>query len=134
MRGARQPHEALLQSHCAEELRSRGRVRLDQSAAVKESSRAGQSLIHPPFDRDCAAWPSLAKRAAGSYTPYDGLWSVSLSLDQGSCDTREIDVFIRNGEISHAGDSGFFTADGRVDERGRLEVSIGGFRYDGECR
>jgi hypothetical protein len=60
-------------------------------------------------------------------TPYDGLWSVSLGVDQGSCESREIDLFIRNGEISHAGDSGFFTADGRVDERGRVEVSIGAF-------
>ena len=60
-------------------------------------------------------------------TPYDGLWSVSLGVDQGSCENREIDLFIRNGEISHAGDSGFFTADGRVDERGRVEVSIGAF-------
>ena len=40
---------------------------------------------------------------------------------------REIEVFIRNGEISHAGDRGFFTAEGRVGERGRVEVSIGAF-------
>ena len=58
-------------------------------------------------------------------TPYDGLWSVSLKVDQGSCSDREIEVFIRNGEISHAGERGFFTAEGRVGERGRVEVSIG---------
>ena len=58
-------------------------------------------------------------------TPYDGLWSVSLKVSQGSCVDREIELFIRNGEISHAGDRGFFTAEGRVGERGRVEVSIG---------
>ena len=51
-------------------------------------------------------------------SPYDGLWSVSLKVDQGSCGSREIEVLIRNGEISHAGDRGFFTAEGRVAERG----------------
>ena len=60
-------------------------------------------------------------------TPYDGLWSVSLKVGKGSCSEREIEVFIRNGEISHAGDRGFFTAEGRVGERGRIEVSIGAF-------
>jgi hypothetical protein len=60
-------------------------------------------------------------------TPYDGLWSVSLKVGQGPCGEREIEVFIRNGEISHAGDRGFFTAEGRVGERGRVEVSIGAF-------
>src|ERR671911_925321 len=60
-------------------------------------------------------------------TPYDGLWSVSLKVGQGPCRAREIEVFIRNGEISHAGDRGFFTAEGRVGERGRIEVSIGAF-------
>ena len=59
--------------------------------------------------------------------PYDGLWSVSLKVGQGSCSDREIEVFIRNGEISHAGDRGFFTAEGRVGERGRVEASIGAF-------
>ena len=58
-------------------------------------------------------------------TPYDGLWSVSLKVSQGSCVDREIELFIRNGEISHAGDRGFFTAEGRVGERGRVEASIG---------
>src|SRR5215208_6832442 len=46
-------------------------------------------------------------------TPYDGLWSVSLKVSQGSCVDREIELFIRNGEISHAGDPGFFTAEDR---------------------
>jgi hypothetical protein len=64
---------------------------------------------------------------AQARAPYDGLWSVSLKVDQGSCSDREIEVFIRNGEISHAGDSGFFTAEGRVTDRGRVEVSIGAF-------
>src|SRR3954453_3535021 len=58
-------------------------------------------------------------------TPYDGLWSVSLKVSQGSCVDREIELFIRNGETSHAGDRGFFTAEGRVGEGGRGEVSIG---------
>ena len=45
--------------------------------------------------------------------------SVSLKVSQGSCVDREIELFIRNGEISHAGDRSFFTAEGRVGERGR---------------
>ena len=66
-----------------------------------------------------------ASTPAQARAPYDGLWSVTLSGDQGSCGSREIEVFIRNGEISHAGDRGFFTADGRVGEQGRVEASIG---------
>ena len=68
-----------------------------------------------------------ANAPAQARTPFDGLWSVSLSVEQGSCRAREIELFIRNGEVSHAGDSGFFTAEGRVGERGRIEVSIGAF-------
>ena len=49
---------------------------------------------------------------------------------KGSCSEREIEVFIRNGEISHAGDRGFFTAEGRVGERGEhWSVS-----HVGQCR
>ena len=64
---------------------------------------------------------------AQARTPYDGLWSVSLKVDKGSCGERDIELFVRNGEISHAGDVGFFTADGRVGQGGRVEVSIGAF-------
>jgi hypothetical protein len=70
---------------------------------------------------------ALASVPSQARTPYDGLWSVSLKVDQGSCGSREIEVLIRDGEISHAGDRGFFTAEGRVAERGRIEVSIGAF-------
>ena len=70
------------------------------------------------------AW-SGANAPAQARAPYDGLWSVSLKVEQGSCGEHEIEVFIRNGEISHAGQWGFFTAEGRVGERGRIEVSIG---------
>jgi len=68
-----------------------------------------------------------ANAPAQARSPYDGLWSVSLSVDQGSCGSHAIELFIRNGEISHAGDRGFFTADGRVTEQGRVEASIGAF-------
>jgi hypothetical protein len=74
-----------------------------------------------------ALFASLVGSPVQARTPYDGLWSVSLKVGQGSCSEREIEVFIRNGEISHAGDRGFFTAEGRVGERGRIEVSIGAF-------
>ena len=74
-----------------------------------------------------ALFASLVGAPVQARTPYDGLWSVSLKVGQGSCSEREIEVFIRNGEISHAGDRGFFTAEGRVGERGRIEVSIGAF-------
>ena len=70
------------------------------------------------------AW-SGANAPAQARAPYDGLWSVSLKVGQGSCGEHEIEVFIRNGEISHAGQWGFFTAEGRVGERGRIEVNIG---------
>ena len=74
-----------------------------------------------------ALFASLVGAPVQARTPYDGLWSVSLKVGQGSCSEREIEVFIRNGEISHAGDRGFFTAEGRVGEGGRIEVSIGAF-------
>jgi hypothetical protein len=66
-----------------------------------------------------------ANAPAQARSPYDGLWSVSLGVDQGSCGDHTIELFIRNGEISHAGDRGFFTADGRVSEQGRVVASIG---------
>jgi len=87
---------------------------------------AGISLINSDSCRACIArFVREAGPAAQARAPYDGLWSVSLKVDQGSCGQHEIEMFIRNGEISHAGDSGFFTAEGRAGDRGRLEVSIG---------
>src|SRR5918995_4683124 len=74
-----------------------------------------------------ALFASLVGAPVQARTPYDSLWSVSLKVGKGSCSEREIEVFIRNGEISHAGGRGFFTAKGRVGERGRIEVSIGAF-------
>jgi hypothetical protein len=66
-----------------------------------------------------AGGPALARGL------YDGLWAVSLVADQGDCDRHDVEVFVRNGEISHAGDRGFFTAEGTVGERGRVAASIG---------
>jgi len=66
-----------------------------------------------------------ADAPAQARSPYDGLWSVSLGVDQGSCGDHTIELFIRNGEISHAGDRGLFTADGRVSDQGRVAASIG---------
>ena len=73
------------------------------------------------------AWLALsgANTPAQARSPYDGLWSVSLGVDQGSCSDHTVELFIRNGEISYAGDRGFFTADGRVSEQGRVAASIG---------
>jgi hypothetical protein len=68
---------------------------------------------------------SGANAPAQARSPYDGVWSVSLGVDQGSCSDHTIELFIRNGEISHAGDRGFFTAEGRVSEQGRVAASIG---------
>jgi hypothetical protein len=62
---------------------------------------------------------------AQSQRSYDGLWWVSFKVHQGSCREREIEVVIRNSEITHAGDRGFFSADGRVEAGGRVEVNIG---------
>jgi hypothetical protein len=58
-------------------------------------------------------------------SPYDGLWAVSFVPDQGDCERHDVEVFVRNGEISHVGDHGFFTAEGTVGEQGRVEASIG---------
>jgi hypothetical protein len=66
-----------------------------------------------------AGGPALAR------SPYDGLWAVSFVPDQGDCDRHDVEVFVRNGEISHVGDRGFFTAEGTVGEQGRVEASIG---------
>jgi len=83
-----------------------------------------RSSIHRVIVIALLAW-SGANAPAQARAPYDGLWSVSLKVEQGSCAEHEIEVFIRNGEISHAGQWGFFTAEGRVGERGRIEVTIG---------
>ena len=50
-----------------------------------------------------ALFASLVGAPVQASTPYDGLWSVSLKVGKGSCSEREIEVFIRNGEISHEG-------------------------------
>jgi hypothetical protein len=67
-------------------------------------------------------------------TPYDGLWSVSLKVGQGPCGEREFEVFIRNGEISHAGDRGFFTAEGRVWRARSRRGEYWSVWHVGQCR
>ena len=44
------------------------------------------------------AWPG-ANAPAQARAPYDGLWSVSLKVEQGSCGEHEIEVF--NGQRSY---------------------------------
>ena len=82
-----------------------------RAVAVLES----RSLISRVILIALLAWAG-ANAPAQARAPYDGLWSVSLKVSRGSCAEHEIEVFIRNGEISHAGQWGFFTAEGRVGE------------------
>lgn len=67
----------------------------------------------------------VAETTARAQSRYDGVWSVSLITNQGSCGHRDIEVRVSNGKISHFGDQGFFTASGEVGEEGRVEASIG---------
>lgn len=75
---------------------------------------------------------ALPARAA---TPYDGLWSVLIITEQGTCDRGyRYAVRIRNGRVSHADpSSSSFNIQGRVAGGGGVRVSVarGEQRADG---
>ena len=77
-------------------------------------------------------------------TPFDGAWSVLITMDRGNCDPIDrLGVDIRDGALQYAGDSavsirGQVVGDGRVrvraphqrqSERQRKRTVVGEFRY-----
>src|SRR5215218_2371876 len=60
---------------------------------------------------------------------YDGDWSVVFVSQEGGCREREIEVKVRDGQITHFGGQGFISAEGRVSELGHVEASIGALGY-----
>ena len=56
---------------------------------------------------------------------FDGRWAVTFDPREGSCAQHEIEVRITDGILGHAGLSGFFTASGEVNAKGRVDASIG---------
>ena len=64
---------------------------------------------------------------AAARTPFDGLWSVSIVTEQGTCDRGyRYPLAIVNGDVRHApneGDSSFVIA-GHVGTGGAVKVSV----------
>jgi hypothetical protein len=82
-----------------------------------------------------AILPGTPARAA---TPYDGLWSVLIITEQGTCDRGyRYAVRIKNGRVGHADpSSSSFNIQGRVGNSGGIRVSVarGDKRADGAGR
>ncbi len=79
-----------------------------------------------------ALWPAPPARAR---TPYDGAWSVLIVTDAGTCDRAyRYALRIADGRVSY--DDPSFNVSGRVDARGRVNVSVsaGGQQASGTGR
>jgi hypothetical protein len=62
--------------------------------------------------------------SAPAATPYDGVWSVVIITERGTCDRAyRYPVRVQNGKVLYGGDNSF-TVSGQVDARGRVRVSI----------
>lgn len=72
-----------------------------------------------------AAAPALAaKRRAPSVTRFDGIWSVEVITESGTCDRAyRYGVIIRDGQARYAGGSDFIIT-GRVQPNGAVRGSI----------
>jgi len=73
--------------------------------------------------------------AATARTPYDGLWSVLIITDNGTCDRGyRYALRINNGVVSY--DDPSFNVSGRVAANGQVTVSVsnGGSRASGTGR
>jgi hypothetical protein len=69
------------------------------------------------------ATPLSAKTAAPAHTPYDGLWSVAIITDSGTCDRGyRYALRINDGIVSY--DDPSFNVTGRVNARGQVSVSL----------
>ena len=61
--------------------------------------------------------------AAAARTPYDGVWSVLIVTDSGSCDRGyRYELRITNGNVTY--DDPSFRVSGRVGAGGRVSVSV----------
>ena len=76
--------------------------------------------------------------AIAQAAPYDGLWSVLIITEQGTCDRGyRYAVRIKGGAVSHADPtSSSFNIRGRVNAKGSINVSVarGDKRADGTGR
>jgi hypothetical protein len=73
-----------------------------------------------------AAKPAKAAKGGGSTAPFNGLWSVLIITEQGTCDRGyRYAVRIKNGSVGHAdpANSSFRIA-GRVAGNGATNVSV----------
>jgi hypothetical protein len=69
------------------------------------------------------AAPLWVKTAAAARTSYDGLWSVAIITDSGTCDRGyRYALRINNGIVSY--DDPSFNVTGRVNARGQVSVSL----------
>jgi hypothetical protein len=77
-------------------------------------------------DAQAAKATAKAAKGGGSVAGYDGLWSVLIITEQGTCDRGyRYAVRIRNGSVGHAdpANSSFRIA-GRVNAGGGINVSV----------
>jgi hypothetical protein len=86
-------------------------------------------LLAVPATADAAAKAAKSAKAAkggGSTPAFDGLWSVLIITEQGTCDRGyRYAVRIRNGSVGHADPSNSsFRIAGRVAGNGATNVSV----------
>jgi hypothetical protein len=68
--------------------------------------------------------PLWVTSAAVARTPYDGLWSVLIVTDSGTCDRGyRYALRINNGIVSY--DDPSFNVSGQVNARGQVSVTVG---------
>ena len=89
------------------------------------------------FDRICALFCSLAvvgataiaANPAAAQTPYDGLWSVTIVTNTGSCEPRaQYPLTVTDGRITAPGAD----VSGKVGREGVVKVSIQGAYANGQ--
>lgn len=91
---------------------------------------AGLVLTAPGAGSDAQAAAKKAAKASkgggGSTASFDGLWSVLIITEQGTCDRGyRYAVRIRNGSVHHADPSNSsFRIGGRVNAGGGINVSV----------
>jgi hypothetical protein len=80
---------------------------------------------------------TVAPTATSANASYDGVWSVLIVTQKGTCDRAyRYPVKITNGAVGYNGEASAFTVSGKVEPTGAVKVSVarGSQRADGAGR
>jgi hypothetical protein len=80
---------------------------------------------------------AVAPTSTSANASYDGVWSVLIVTQKGSCDRAyRYPVKITNGAVGYNGEATAFTVSGKVEPTGAVKVSVarGSQRADGAGR